>query len=90
VFKEAGLTPALYRNRKVGKLAVPLIPSRKMIAETESSFVRRIIVNPPSQRVEEAASKSLETRRIPDTYIYLLLNGRLYTPSGVAVEDKIG
>ncbi len=60
-----------------------------MIVETEPSFARDIIANPPSQRVEEAASQSHESRRIPDTYIYTLGGGKFHTPSGVIVEDKI-
>src|SRR3990170_987366 len=60
-----------------------------MFTETDLSFARSIIANPPNQRVEEVASQSLETRRIPDTYIYAVVDGRFQTPSGIVVEDKI-
>jgi len=53
------------------------------------SFIRRILNSPPRQVVEEAASESHETRRIPDPWVYLNRNGKLTTPKGIIVEEKV-
>jgi len=74
----------------VGKLADSKYPEEvKMLTESELPFVRSVLANPPKQRVEEVASQSLETNRIPDTYIYKVVGGKFYTPGGVLIEEKI-
>lgn len=60
-----------------------------MLTESELPFVRSVLANPPKQRVEEVASESHETRRIPDTYIYLVNDGKFITPTGELVESYI-
>src|SRR3989344_3863842 len=60
-----------------------------MLTESDLSFARCIIAKPPRLVVEKVASVSHETRRIPDTYIYLINNGKFMTPLGESVENHI-
>ncbi len=60
-----------------------------MISERDLQFVRQQINHPSSQLVEEVASESHETRRLPDTYVFVNRNGKLETPNGTRVENHI-
>lgn len=63
-----------------------------MLVETQlkqSFFIREILENPPAQVIEEAASESHETRRLPDPWVYANQDGKLTTPEGKVVEKII-
>lgn len=48
------------------------------------------IVSPATQESEELASQSMETKRIPDPYLFLIRNGKLVSPSnGKNVEEAV-
>lgn len=87
------LNPAFVNFSEASQKTCNLEVSRKkekiMLNEREIYFARQQILNPQHQKVEEVASESHETRRIPDAYIYVLKNSRLETPNGSRVEDYI-
>ena len=61
-----------------------------MLLEIERETIQNWIVNPASQSTENLASKSHETKRIPDPYIFLLKNNKLVSPSNFKpIEDNI-
>jgi hypothetical protein len=60
-----------------------------MLIETDRYFVKEALQNPQSQVVEEVASESHETRRIPDPYIFIQRNNKFETPQGEIVEKYI-
>jgi hypothetical protein len=55
-----------------------------------SEFIPNWSTKPPQQVAEELASYSLETKRIPDPWNFLIQeNGKLITPDGRVVENEI-
>lgn len=61
-----------------------------MLQEIETQQIRKWILNPSSQNSENLASKSHETKRIPDPYIFLLINGKVVSPSDLKpIEESI-
>jgi len=60
-----------------------------MPSEREISFAQSVINHPPSQVIENVASLSQETNRIPDTYIYFFRDKKFITPNGELVENYI-
>lgn len=55
----------------------------------ELDFIQTCLSLRPTQLVENIASDSHETRRLPDPYIFLLRDKKLLTPSGTIIEKKI-
>lgn len=55
----------------------------------ELDFVQTCLSIHPSQLVENIASDSHETRRIPDPYIFLVKDKKLLTPNGAIIENNI-
>jgi hypothetical protein len=55
----------------------------------ELDFIQTCLSIHPSQLVENIASGSHETRRIPDPYIFLIKDIKLLTPNGVVIEENI-
>ena len=55
----------------------------------ELDFVQTCLSIHPSQLVENIASDSHETRRIPDPYIFLVKDKKLVTPNGAVIEKSI-
>ncbi len=63
-----------------------------MLAELDyqSEVLQEWVLAPASQQSENLASKSHETRRIPDPYIFICKNGKLVSPSNMEpVEEHI-
>lgn len=55
----------------------------------ELDFVQTCLSTHPSQLVENIASDSHETRRIPDPYIFLVKGKKLLTLNGEIIEESI-
>lgn len=63
-----------------------------MLAEldTRTKIINEWVVNPARQESEELASQSHETKRIPDPYVFKIVNGKLVSPSNnIPIEDQI-
>lgn len=63
-----------------------------MLAElkTRTEIINEWVLNPARQESEELASQSHETKRIPDPYIFKVLNGKLVSPSNnIPIENQI-
>lgn len=60
-----------------------------MLAEAEIIFARRALSNPQSQLKENLASDIHETNRVPDPYVFVSRDGKLYSPTGQRIEDII-
>lgn len=61
-----------------------------MSIEINVNVIQNWIVSPAPQPVEEVASLSHETKRIPDPYIFILRKGKLVSPSnGIPVEEVV-
>lgn len=61
-----------------------------MLSEVDKQQIHKWVVNPSSQLSENLASKSHETKRIPDPYIFLLKNGKIISPSDLKpIEESI-
>lgn len=61
-----------------------------MSAELPTQTVLKFLETPASQRSEELASQSMETRRIPDPYFFIIQDGKLISPSnGKPIEDAV-
>ena len=58
-----------------------------MSKEVVTSFIARILDDPPLQVVEDVASESHESHRLPDPYVLVVDGDQLRTPSGELVED---
>lgn len=71
----------------VGKLVDHL--SRARMKHEQEIFITQVLTTPPLQPIEESASDVHETNRIPDPYIYVVRNGRFYTPGGILVEGEV-
>lgn len=56
---------------------------------TENEIITRWLSKPASQRTEEVASLSHETHRIPDPYLFLVINGLLLSPSNSMPVERI-
>jgi hypothetical protein len=61
-----------------------------MTSELRDTVIQSWILRPSPQKVEETASLSHETRRIPDPYIFLIKNHKIVSPSnGVPVQKAV-
>lgn len=60
-----------------------------MNKEIELATVNQWIAAPSSQNSENLASKSHETRRIPDPYVFLVRGGKILTLLGEKVEKSV-
>ncbi len=83
-----GENPWVCRNRIPGAQSSK-VPSRNMSKELELQTINQWVVTPATQDSENLASRSHETRRIPDPYAYLILNGKLVSPSSNMAVEKI-
>lgn len=55
----------------------------------ELDFIQTCLSLRPTQLVENIASDSHETRRLPDPYIFLVRDKKLLTPNGAIIENNI-
>ena len=60
-----------------------------MYKELELQTISQWIVAPSTQDSENLASKSHETRKIPDPYIFIVEDGKLKTLLGVDIEKEV-
>lgn len=61
-----------------------------MIKESqEFQFIDFVLRETPSQWVENVASESHETRRLPDPYVFYVRGDKLQTPHGIDVENYL-
>lgn len=55
----------------------------------QKQFIAQNLLKPRIQLVENLASESQETNRIPDPYTYIIKGGKLLTPMGELVDDVV-
>jgi hypothetical protein len=60
-----------------------------LLKEQEITIIESWVVAPVSQNTENLASRSHETRRVSDPYIFTINQEKLSTPGGVVVEEII-
>lgn len=59
------------------------------MSKEQQQFISQNLKNPRLQLVENLASESHETNRLPDPYIYVERGGKLLTPEGSFVEESV-
>jgi hypothetical protein len=60
-----------------------------MHKESDLQIIGEWVLTPSEQASENLASKSHETRRIPDPYIYFIKDHKLKTPKGLDIETAV-
>ena len=59
------------------------------MSHEQVQFITQAVEHPHSQFVEETASDVQETNNQPDPYIYIVRNGKFYSPTGILIESIV-